>query len=170
MSARTAPPSRHTEPACWRCAYRLRRLGSSSYADGKRLYVGLATDPLNYPHGVDPRPSRARTAYRRTCRAPDATSLDTSSAAAFNEADPLFASSPRHPEPQAPAPKSSDRGRPRYRHAATTPLSCSENNYQRRSQEKEGFLPIGYAAYDTVRVAVPLNRWYPAVPSGFTLA
>jgi hypothetical protein len=65
---------------------------------------------LNYPHGVDPRPSRARTAYRRTCRAPDATSLDTSSAAAFNEADPLFASSPRHPEPQAPAPKSSDRG------------------------------------------------------------
>jgi glycine cleavage system aminomethyltransferase T len=36
--------------------------------------------------------------------------------------------------------------------------------------KKEGFLPIGYAAYDTVRVAVPLNCWYPAVPSGFTTA
>jgi len=30
---------------------------------------------LNYPHGVDPKPSRARTAYRRTYRAPDVASL-----------------------------------------------------------------------------------------------
>jgi hypothetical protein len=36
--------------------------------------------------------------------------------------------------------------------------------------EKEGFLLIGYVAYDTVRVAVPLNRWNAAVPSGFTTA
>jgi len=55
---------------------------------------------LNYPHGVDPKPSRARTAYRRTCRVPDAASLNTPSAAAFTEADPLFASPPRRSEPQ----------------------------------------------------------------------
>ncbi len=36
--------------------------------------------------------------------------------------------------------------------------------------KKEGVLLISYAAYDTVRVAVPLNRWYPAVSSGFTTA
>jgi hypothetical protein len=35
--------------------------------------------------------------------------------------------------------------------------------------KKEGLL-ISYAVYDTVRVAVPLNCWYPAVPSGFTTA
>jgi hypothetical protein len=51
------------------------------------------------------------------------------------------------------------------------PLSCSENNYQRRrSREKREVLLISYAAYVTVRVAVPLNCWYPAVPSGFTTA
>ncbi len=52
------------------------------------------------------------------------------------------------------------------------PLSCSENNYQRRRSrgEKEGVLLISYAAYVTVSVAVPLNCWYPAVPSGFTTA
>ena len=37
-------------------------------------------------------------------------------------------------------------------------------------EKKRGVLLIGCAAYDTVRVAVPLNRWNPAVPSGFTLA
>ncbi len=36
--------------------------------------------------------------------------------------------------------------------------------------KKEGFLRISYAVYDTVRVAVPLNRWNAAVPSGFTTA
>ncbi len=36
--------------------------------------------------------------------------------------------------------------------------------------KKEGVLLIGCAVYDTVRVAVPLNCWYPAVPSGFTTA
>jgi hypothetical protein len=36
--------------------------------------------------------------------------------------------------------------------------------------KKEGFLLISYAVYDTVRAAVPLNLWNPAVPSGFTTA
>jgi hypothetical protein len=38
------------------------------------------------------------------------------------------------------------------------------------ARKKEGVLLISYVVYDTVRVAVPLNRWYPAVPSGFTTA
>ena len=38
------------------------------------------------------------------------------------------------------------------------------------ARKKRGVLRINYAAYDTVRVAVPLNRWNPAVPSGFTTA
>ena len=46
--------SRPTELACWLYLRRLSRPVSSSYADGKRLYVGIATDSLNYPHSVDP--------------------------------------------------------------------------------------------------------------------
>jgi len=36
--------------------------------------------------------------------------------------------------------------------------------------KKEGVLLIGCVAYVTVRVAVPLNRWNAAMPSGFTTA
>jgi hypothetical protein len=36
--------------------------------------------------------------------------------------------------------------------------------------KKEGVLLISYAAYVTVRVAVPLNLWNPGLPSGFTTA
>ena len=57
-NARTAPRGNPTGSACWQCERRLRRLGSSYYADSKRLYVGLVTDSVNYPHGVDPMPSR----------------------------------------------------------------------------------------------------------------